>query len=201
MPRNILWGEKPDKKRLFRKNLKEERADFLRRRDNNLNGGYCDIDESGLTILVPLPHIDPEEHKLFLKKHFIKVSRPLFLVTAKRDLLTISEIRVLLFILARCGFNNEFIYHNKDIAHELNLTYSTVSRALKKLSNLGYITKSHEFMGYQIYTRFSWKGSEQEFIVQRRLEERRDGEEVYQRQKSGELDKYCYEIPPEEKKE
>lgn len=202
-PKKFIWDRyHPDRKRLYRKNLKEEREKFLRESSGLLNSPDISTDEFGREITVTPPHyIDPDPPKPFLKKQFIKISRELFLVTAKRDLLTISEIRVLLFILAKCNFNNEFIYHNKDIAYDLNLDFQTISRALKKLRNLGYIVKSQEFIGYQIYTRFSWKGSEQEFIVQRRLEEILDDEESYQRKERGETDKYGYDIPPEEKKE
>lgn len=201
MPRKITWepgNPKYKPYRGYRARLKEARAEELISRDRMINGPEMTLDEFGREILTNPPYTDPDPPKPFRKRNFIKIFRQHFLATAIKDLLTISEYRVLLFILAKCSFNNEFIYHNKDIAFELNLTFPTVSRTLKKLVNLGYISKSHEFIGYQVYSRLSWKGSEEEYSIQRRLEVLLDAQESYARTQRGEIDKYGYELPPEE---
>lgn len=92
-------------------------------------------------------------------KHFIKVSREVCIMLSIRDLLTIAELRVLLFIISKTDFLNVFIFHTKDIAYALNITPPTVSRALTKLIDLGLIQRSQEFIGFQVYTRLCWKGT------------------------------------------
>ena len=208
MPRKRIRLTSP-KERGYREKLKEVRADEVNERNRLLNSedflrdefDKIILEKSGEAIKIIPPYTDPDPPKPFRKRHFIKLFKLHLTVTAVKDLLTIAEIRVLLFILARCGFNNEFIYHSKNIANELNLAYSTVSRALKKLVNLGYIRHSEDFIGYQIYSLLSWKGSDEDYEIYSDLEFLRNKEESYQRKQRGEIDKYGYDIPPEEKKE
>ena len=135
----------------------------------------------------------------FHKKPFIKVSREALLLIAFKDLLTISESRVLLFIISKASFNNAFIYHNKDIAYALNLSFSTVSRAFKKLLKLGYMDKSVEFTGFQICTQLCWKGKKYICSVQGAFEQQCDIVENKRKYEAGEIDGFGREIPQEER--
>lgn len=115
------------------------------------------------------------EHQEAIKNYrnnklFLKVSREAMIKIAINDLLTVAESRVLLFILAKADFHNEFIYHTKDISYQLNITPSTVSRSLTKLVELGFIDRSAEFIGYQVCTKVCWKGTKPAYKIQAKLE-------------------------------
>ena len=78
------------------------------------------------------------------------------------DTLRVESRRILDFFLGHCDFGNEVPYTQKQIADELGLKPSAVSRSIKELLDKRYIMVSRQIGTSKLYMLdpdFAWKGS------------------------------------------
>lgn len=78
---------------------------------------------------------------------------------ARSNQLNPSTLRVLLYIIAKVEYQNILYKRQIEIALELNMQPTTVSRAFHFLKTQGIIEKSMEVRGYILHEALAWKGT------------------------------------------
>ena len=75
--------------------------------------------------------------------------------------LTLEELKIFNYLIAICDFENWIHISQKDVATELSTQFQNVSRAIKGLSQKGYveIIKKDRSNYYRINPEVAWKGS------------------------------------------
>lgn len=71
-----------------------------------------------------------------------------------------EEIRVLLLMMTACDYGNRVRVGQKELAADLKMALSNVSRAITALVNSGFLERDSTRGGYTISPRLCWKGDD-----------------------------------------
>lgn len=81
--------------------------------------------------------------------------------------LQMTDIRVLLFMLARMEVANHIRLRTIDVANQSGLARQNASTSLRKLVDRGYLVKAEPF-GWRLHPSYAWRGNPAGEVVKRR---------------------------------
>lgn len=110
---------------------------------------------------------------------FLMIFQDAFAYIAKDKTLTLETKNVLLYLLSRLDFENFILVPHVEIAQELSMQRSNVSRAVKALVEKNIIVegpKVNRSRGFRLNNRFGWKGTLSNLRLLRKEEQKEEKE-------------------------
>lgn len=108
---------------------------------------------------------------------FLMIFQDAFAYIAKDKTLTLEAKNVLLYLFSRLDFENFVLIPHVEIAKELDMQRSNVSRAIKLLLEKQIIIegpKVDRSRGYRLNNKYAWKGTLTNLRLLRRIEEQQN---------------------------